>query len=180
MKLIVYCLFFLPFNVLSQSGCSADMDSTKHLETIIDLTKQCVETQLVVRVKVKNDKIQRVLLSNVELSRLYGIDFCNLPTYADTVSKILKVLNIESYFSFKLDEYQVSDKIYADVSKYSPCEVYNKYFDERGMLDSSKYFYYGELRAIIAYLIDNYAVIISNHLTDFCVMIKPCCLNCKR
>ena len=181
MKLTIILFMLLNFKAISQTNCPIDIDKKKYLETIVELTRGCVGIQLVINARKEDEKLQKFVMSNIELSRFLGMDFCNDSTFAVKMGKILTDTVKVSELKFNSEDYNVSERIYSELAKSTPCEVYKKYFNEKnGTLRDEKYFYFEELASVIAYLIDNYSVIIVNHLTDFCVMIKPRCSGCKR
>jgi hypothetical protein len=175
MKFIIMFFLLLNLTLKAQNDCPLEMDKSTYVMDITELTKAGLGVQLLVNVKSKDGKNQKLVFSSIELARLFDIDFYNDSTFSNRVFKLISDTCNVCDLKFNIDNYRVSENVYLELSKHSPCEIYEKYFNKDGGILIERYFYYGELSAVVAYLIDNYSVIVINHLTDFCVMTKPCC-----
>ena len=179
MKFVIIFFLLVSLTIKAQSDCPLEMDKSTYVMRITELTKAGLGVQLLVNVKEKDGKNQKLVFSSLELARLFDIDFYNDSTFSDRVFKIISDTSNACDLKFNIDNYRVSENVYLELSKHSPCEIFEKYFNKAGGILNDRYFYYGELSAVVAYLIDNYSVVVINHLTDFCVMTKPCC-NARR
>ena len=158
----------------SQTSCYNE----NYIDEISNLNMGPSNTLLVLKLKNSENKTRRYLISSKDFSQLIHINYYIDTSFASIVRKTLLEENINfSIDSSKLKNYLIPENLYAKNKRKNPCSVYKKTFNKKGFPKKGPIYYYnwGEHTARLAYLIDNYSIIIVDDLLGVFAYRKPCC-----
>jgi len=164
--------------------CPKNMNLDKYVEIIGQHDVKSYQLLLNIKLKGKDGKMNRYLLTSYELASLLHI---NLNDYRDTtlISIIKKATLGEDLgvtFDDRINSHFISERMYDSISKKSVRSVYNKFFKKNGIIRNTHLEGFSHLdpEYVVAYsyLIDNFAVIYSPDENPAYALYKPC--FCKK
>lgn len=187
--LILGIAFSMSINAGAQDlpyPCPKDMNLNKYVEIIGQTDVTSFPLLYNMKLKGKDGKTNRYLLTSYELAIVLHININDLSD--TTLISIIKKATLGEDLAVTFDSriignnHLISERLYDSISKKSVRSVYNKFFNSKGILRGNSLWGLSHLvpeyAAAYSYLIDNYAVIYSPYEHPAFAEYKPC--FCKR
>ena len=162
---ILISLVFFVNTILSQSF----ENKKKTIDNIVYLTKVGFVTNVV----IERRDAKMALLSNSDFAEIMNKRFSFDNSIGDSLKLYLtNGYNESSLWYLQISRYLISESLYQQISRSSPCEVYRKYFDN-GYPKSSTYSF-GEIRTAAAFLIKNNVYVSPDNISYYSIGESPC------
>ena len=162
-------LIMISVLLVNRLSCQSVTNRSEQISHIVDLTVACFNTNIVLE---RNDS-KIALLSNSDFAEILNKKFCFDNSMGDSLKLYLtNGYNESSLWYLQISRYLISDSLYQQISRSSPCEVYRKYFDN-GYPKSSTYSF-EEIRTAAAFLIKNNVYVSPDNISYYSIGESPC------